>query len=183
MEIIFEAKTVSAFRQNNGNTEIPMIYVQRQHYMAVTGFNNAYIAALIGGNKFVYRLIERDDELIDMIIQLEYNFWNCVENNVPPDVDGSDACTELMGRLYPSSNRSCIVFPDEAKALINQFNSSKEQEKHFAELKDEASNKLKNMLGDNDRILGDITVSWKNVTTDRLNSKKQSEVPEIYKII
>ena len=49
-------------------------------------------------------------------------------------------------------------------------------------MKDEAANKLKVMLGENETgIINDITVSWKNVTTERLDTKRfKAEVPEIY---
>lgn len=39
--------------------------MQVQHYLAVCGMNKAYIAALIGGNKFVFTTIYRDDSLIE----------------------------------------------------------------------------------------------------------------------
>lgn len=182
---IFEAKTASAYKAEQWEDDkIPEDYMlQIQHYMAVTGFSSAYIAALIGGNKFIYKLIERDDELIDMIIQLEYNFWNCVENNVSPEVDGSGSCSNLMNKLYPSAeNKSKIILPSEALTLIEQYNSAKEQEKLFSEMKDEASNKLKVMLGENETgIINDITVSWKNVISERIDTKRfKTEVPEIY---
>ena len=49
-------------------------------------------------------------------------------------------------------------------------------------MKDEAANQLKAMLGENETgIINDITVSWKNVTTNRLDTKAfKEEVPEIY---
>jgi len=181
---IFEAKTASAYKiEQWEENKIPNEYMlQIQHYMAVTGFEKTYIACLLGGNKFIYKIVEKDNELIDMIIQIEYDFWKCVVDNVPPAIDGSDSCTELMNRLYPSSNDNSIKLPDEALDLITQFNSSKEQEKYYGELKDEAVNKLKNMLGNNETgTIGDFTVSWKNVSTERLDSKKlKHELPDIY---
>ena len=82
---IFEAKTASAYKAEQWEDDkIPEEYMlQIQHYMAVTGFKSTFIAAIIGGNQFIYKKIERDDELIDMIIQLEYNFWESVVNNEP----------------------------------------------------------------------------------------------------
>lgn len=181
---IFESKTASAYKAEQWeNDKIPDEYMlQIQHYMAVTGFDKTYIACLLGGNKFIYKLIERDENIISMIIQLEYDFWKCVVDNVPPTIDGSDSCTELMDRLYPSSNTNNIVLPDEAIDIIDQYNSYKEQEKYFSVLKDEAANKLKNMLGDNEiGKIDNFTVSWKNVLTERLDTKKlKAKVPDVY---
>ena len=48
---IFEAKTASAYKAGEWEDAIPDEYmIQIQHYMAVTGYQGAYIAVLIGGN-------------------------------------------------------------------------------------------------------------------------------------
>jgi len=55
-DCIFEAKTASAYKQNEWNTGVPPEYMlQIQHYMAVTGLKKTYIAALIGGNRCILR--------------------------------------------------------------------------------------------------------------------------------
>ena len=73
---IFEAKTASAYKLDEWQSGIPPEYMlQVQHYMAVTDTSKAYIAALIGGNHFLYKLIERDNEIISKIIAMEKYFW------------------------------------------------------------------------------------------------------------
>lgn len=182
---IFEAKIASAYKAKEWEGDnIPQEYMlQVQHYMAVTGYEKTYIAVLIGGNKFEYKVIERDDELIDMIIKLERKFWTCVEKDVPPEIDGSEGSTKLMNILYPTaSDSNTMKLPIEAEELIRQYNKNKDLEKEYAEKKDEAVNKLKNMLGDNE--IGNINeniVSWKNYCSERIDSKKlKKEMPEIY---
>lgn len=73
--------------------EIPSSYLaQVQHYLAVTGYKKAYIAVLIGGNRFIWKEIERDEELINLIIDKEKDFWErYILGNEIPDMDGSDA--------------------------------------------------------------------------------------------
>ena len=89
---VFEAKTASAFKASEWENGIPDEYqLQVQHYLSVTGYAGAYIAVLIGGNTFRWKFIERDEELISMLIQLEENFWGCVQDLVPPVLDGSNA--------------------------------------------------------------------------------------------
>src|SRR5699024_10110248 len=62
---IFEAKTASAYKAGEWEDSIPDEYmIQIQHYMAVTGYQGAYIAVLIGGNAFRWKFVERDEELI-----------------------------------------------------------------------------------------------------------------------
>lgn len=181
---IFEAKTASAFKQSQWEDTIPEEYMlQIQHYMAVTGFKATYIAALIGGNQFVYKLIKRDEELIDMIIKLERNFWNHVLTNTSPEIDGSEASTELLNRLYPSCNESSkIILPNEAINLLNQYELSKEKEKEISQMKDEVVNKLKSMIGRNETaVVKDRIITWKTVSTENFDSKKlKKEEPDIY---
>lgn len=152
-ECIFEAKTASVFKQNDWEADkIPKEYMlQIQHYMAVTGYKRTFIAVLIGGNQFKYKTIERDDELIEMMIKLEEDFWNHVLYNTPPELDGSEALSELLSRLYRESNDNPkILLPEEAKSLIAQYELGKENEKAAVEIKNEAANKLKSLLGENE---------------------------------
>ncbi len=75
--VIFEAKTASAYKKNEWEYGVPEEYVfQLQHYMAVTGMRKAYIAALIGGNSFIFHEVRRDQKMIDDIIRMESDFWN-----------------------------------------------------------------------------------------------------------
>ena len=63
---IFEAKTASAYKQEIWEKGVPEAYIlQVQHYMAVTGAEKAYVAALVGGNRFYRYEVLRDDALIE----------------------------------------------------------------------------------------------------------------------
>ena len=63
--MIFEAKTASAYKKDVRDNGVPLLYVlQVQHYMCVTGARKAYVAALVGGNQFYCRTVERDEKLI-----------------------------------------------------------------------------------------------------------------------
>lgn len=183
---LFEAKTTSAYMQEQWKDDlIPEGYMlQIQHYMAVTGYKRTFIAVLIGGNTFKYKVIERDDELIEMIIKLEKQFWENVKNNTPPSVDSSESSSNLLNILYPKANKeNQITLPLEAEKLIEQYYLNKTKEKEFAELKDEAVNKLKMLVGNNEiGTINNSIVSWKNVCSERLDSKRlKEELPEVYK--
>jgi len=186
-EVVFEAKTSSAYRSgewvssnshDNGNG-IPDEYIlQLQHYMAVTGFKGAYIAVLLGGNTFKYQFVECDEELISMLIQLESEFWDKVQSGIPPELDGSDASAKLLNEHFPDSvAESVVTLPDDASYLIEQYNYAVHEIDRFTESKQEAENKLKQMLGDNEvGIVGEsdnekIIVSWKSFSQSRLDTK------------
>jgi len=180
---VFEAKTANAFKADDWDDHVPQGYqLQVQHYLAVTNLSGAYIAVLIGGNQFKWHYIERDDDLIAMLIELEKRFWHNVETLTPPAMDGSSASSELLSRLYPTANNKTQITLDDALPLITQFEEASNEEKVAEARKDEAINKLKALMGEKEiGISGDRIITWKNISSERLDSKVlKIEQPEIY---
>lgn len=182
---IFEAKTASAYKSGEWDDDIPDAYVlQVQHYMAVTGYLGAYIAVLIGGNTFRWKFIERDEEMISVLIQLEGNFWEHVQSMVPPALDGSEAAAKFIGEQFPNSlSKSQIVLPETASSLIQQYEAACENIAQYTVQKQEAENLLKQMIGENEiGTTGEHVITWKSVSQERLDSKTlKSEHPTLYK--
>ena len=182
---IFEAKTASAYKAGEWEDSIPAEYMlQVQHYLEVTGYNAAYIAVLIGGNTFRWKLIERDDELISMLIELESAFWNYVQERTAPPLDGSDASVRFLAERFPNSvPRSEIILPDTATGLLAQYDEACEQLEAITEKKQQAENLLKQMLGEHESgTTGDRIITWKSVSQERLDSKTlKAEHPALYK--
>lgn len=103
---ILECKTASAWINKDewgpdGSDFVPASYnVQVQHYMFVTGARLAYLAVLIGGNEFRIYHIQRDDELIAMMLENAQNFWRAVETMTPPDcINAQDAKVRYPGSV------------------------------------------------------------------------------------
>jgi len=182
---VFEAKTASAYKAGEWEDAIPDEYqLQIQHYMAVTGYKGAYIAALIGGNTFKWQFVEQDEELISMLVELETDFWNHVQNQTPPPLDGSDASTKFLSERFPNSTpQSHITLPDTAAELLAQYDEACEQLEVVTEQKQRAENLLKEMLGENEiGTVGDRVITWKSVFQERLDSKTlKAEHPALCK--
>jgi putative phage-type endonuclease len=181
---IFEAKTASAYKAGEWEDAIPDEYqLQIQHYMAVTGYKAAYIAVLIGGNAFRWKFIERDEELIAMMIELEEDFWNHVQDGTPPPLDGSNASAKFLSERFPNSKpHSQITLPDAAEALLRQYDAACEQLEALTAQKQEAENQLKQMMGENEvgTAEGHI-ITWKNISQERLDSRTlKAEHPSLY---
>ena len=181
---VFEAKTTNAFKSDEWVDHVPQAYqLQVQHYLAVTDLSGAYIAVLIGGNHFKWHYIKKDDDLIAILIELEKRFWHNVETLTPPPMDGSDASSELLNRLYPNANnKTQIALSDDDLPLLTQYDEALIEEKTAGERKDESINKLKALMGEHETcIAGDRIITWKNISSDRLDSKVlKAEQPEIY---
>ena len=182
---IFEAKTASAYKAGEWEDSIPDEYMcQIQHYMAVTGYAGAYIAVLIGGNTFRWKFVERDEELISMLIELETSFWNHVQDCTPPLLDGSDASAKFLSERFPISKpTSQIILPDTAADLLAQYDEACEQLEAVTERKQKAENLLKEMMGENEvGTAGSRIITWKSVSQERLDSKTlKAEHPKLCK--
>ena len=182
---VFEAKTANAFKAGEWDgAAIPQEYLlQIQHYLCVTGYNGAYIAALIGGNSFQSKFVKRDEELISMIIRYERDFWMHVQDGVPLPPDDSKACGEFLSRQYPGSiAKSKIMLPDNVADLIRQHSIADEQMEIFKKQKQKAENTMKQMLGEHEMgIVGDGYVKWSTVTQNKFNAKLlEAEQPEVH---
>ncbi|MCY8269642.1 YqaJ viral recombinase family protein [Bacillus sonorensis] len=180
-----ECKTASEYLKDEWEgEEVPDAYlVQCQHYMAVTGFKVWWIAVLIGGNKFVYKKVERDEELIKYLIQVEKDFWeNHVQNEIPPMFDGSEASTELLAHMYPVGFEDEKELPLAANELIERYKEAKVEEKKAKKQLKEAENQLKGMLGEYETgNAGKARVIWKTITATRFDTKTfAAKHPELF---
>jgi putative phage-type endonuclease len=174
----FEAKTAGAYKSGEWENKIPDEYMlQIQHYMTVTGYMGAYIAVLIGGNTFKWKFVERDEELISMLILLEEEFWDHVRSNVPPALDGSEASVKFLNGRFPDSvPLSKIELPESAADIIRRYDAACERLERITEQKQEAENLLKQMLGENEAgSIGDRIVTWKS-NVNRLRKYDHSTI-------
>lgn len=180
---ILEIKTASEYKRSEWENDIPVYYqTQVQHYLCVTGVQKAYVAVLIGGNSFKVYEVDADKEVQQMLIVLEQNFWNCVQNMVRPEMDGSDAAKNLLDSLYHGGISEQIVMPDEAIEYVDAYIEACAEEDNAKAKKQDASNHIKEIMGDYDKaICLGHNISWKPVSTERLDAKALKEhEPEIY---
>lgn len=180
---IFEAKTAIEYKKEAWEEGVPEEYqLQVQHYLAVTVYKKAYVAALVGGNKFYLKEIQRDEEMIELIIAMEEKFWQCVIEKKMPEPDGSDQTGEWLDNYYKKVEKSKILLPEESKNLVDHYLKVNEELKRLNEEKKEFANRLKLLLQDKtEGVVGMYQVRWNPTVTERLNSKKlKAEQPDIY---
>src|SRR5690606_7026642 len=182
---LLECKTTSAFNLDAWEgDEIPPAYMcQLQHYMAVLDYEKAYIAVLVGGQKFIWKEIQRDDEFIELMIEHEKRFWEeHVLKGVPPEIDGSKSASELLAKMYPEDDGSTIMLPsDEAEMLIEAIESIKAEIKEKQKLQKEYENKLKLMIGEAQiGVTPKYEVRHKTYVRNSLDTKRlKKELPDI----
>lgn len=179
-----ECKTVNAYSADKWkNDEIPLHYqMQVQHYLAVSGYDSWYIAALIFGRKFLIRKIERDEELIRNLVIIEKRFWEKnVIQRVVPQPDGSDSYSDMLGKMYAGDKEQTIQLfgvqeelrrRDEIEELLQKLNKEKNiiEQDIKAQMKDAVYAES-----------GDYCISWVPSTQQRVDTKRlKEEQPEVY---
>ena len=183
---LLECKTCSSYvaKEWEGEEIPPSYLIQVQHYLAVTGYEKGYIAVLIGGQKFVWKEIQRDEELIQIIIEAERNFWaNHIEKKVPPALDGSSAAEKFLEEKYKIAEPGLSIdLKSEYADLTDEYLSIKDKIKQLEEQAKMIENNIKNELGEAETGFTPIyQINWKTVTSNRVDSKLLKEnYPDIY---
>lgn len=141
---VFEAKTTNAFNSKAWeDDEIPQsYYAQVQHYLGMTGYAFAYIAVLIGGQKYKEFYIERNEEDIALLEEKTNAFYfDNIVLGVPPIPDGSDAYMEHLKKRALELQSDEVVELDELEEKAEKIKElaakQKELEKQENLLKEE----------------------------------------------
>ena len=180
-----ECKTTNSYALKEWEEGVPAHYeIQCLHYMAITGATHCYIAALIGNSDFIWHKIERDQETIDYLMQIERDFWeNNIEKDVVPMPDGSDAYSEYLKKKYDKSNGQVI----ELHLLENGVNKLNRYDEIVTDIK--ALESEKKLIEQEIQLhmeefevakIGDRKVTWKSSSRNTIDSKKlKAEMPDI----
>ena len=179
-----ECKTASPFMAEYWEGDkVPLSYqMQSYHYMSVCNADAWYVAVLIYGREFKVYKLERDEEIIANLIQLEKDFWEKhVLKRVMPDPDGSKLADSVIAEYFKESTGVVIPlqgFDDKLKrreelvALLDKMEAEKRQ----------IEQELKIYMGDAEKAENRLfRVSWKAVVSNRLDTKAlQEQEPEVY---
>ena len=143
-----EVKNAALDRTEDWKDEPPLAtQVQVQHGLMVTGFLWAGIGACIGGGKFVYVDVDRNQQFIDLLKDRETEFWRRVELKDPPPPDASDSAKAAITALYPTETGETISLGAGAIHWADLRDQMRTRENDAKEQYDLASNHLKTMMG------------------------------------
>lgn len=174
-----ECKTASALnlKRYEGGDFPESYYAQCVTYLAVTGWQRWYLAALVlGKGLFVYQIttIKDDDtpewcessvyvspEEIEVVKRCAEDFWrDYVDADNPPPMDGAESTTETISTIYEGGGSEVELFGRES--LIEQYQYLMSRKKAIEKGADAIKQQLMNDLGDNERgYCGRFTVDWK----------------------
>lgn len=180
-----ECKTVNLYSAEKWkDQQIPAHYLmQCYHYMAVLNLDCFYIAALILGKEFLYHRIDRNEEAIQSLREVERNFWEQhVLTGIPPAPDGSEAAEEwIRGNLsYADHGKKIPLLGFDEKLKRREMVAA--QMEQLKTEKAQIEQEVKLYLGDAEAAESSrYKVIWKNVESSRVDTGKlKAEHPDIY---
>lgn len=179
---ILECKTCNAFASSKfgeGGDEVPDEYLlQVQHYMHVTGYHEADIALLIGGNEYRQFSLKYDADLAHYAADKCVEFWQCyVLTHTPPPATVRDD----LASYYDAKAGATITASKEIVALLEEYKRLKEVEKEVKANIEAIATSVKLFAGENE-IIQDVygktiatwkkgkdraTVNWKAIAIDK----------------
>ncbi len=169
---------------DDGETPIPYV-IQVQHYLALTGLEWALVACLIGGQRLVLRELERDETLIEKIIELEAEFVRMVERDEAPAPDGSASADAMLALLYPHATGDVATFTAAQMEEVERCKSLKRAAKATAGQLAESEQTIKAWIGEAPAAYheGRKVVTWGSVTPKarKVQGKRLAEeLPDVF---
>lgn len=180
-----ECKTTSSWKKEEWTDDnVPdAYYLQCQWYMLATGFPKWYIACLIGGNRFEWKEIKRNDKDIDIMLQTAKKFWeeNVIAKKLPT-IDGTEYCTKALREMFPGGGIEALELNGETDVMLNDLQMLKEDRKRLDKVITLKENQLREMLGNYEFARSArYNVWYKAIRTTTFNKKQlKRDYPDIY---
>ena len=148
---LLECKTTSVYNKTAfAEGQIPdTYYVQCQHYLAVTGYERAYLAVLVLNSAFYTFTIERNEGEIKALMEAESAFWrDHVQAGVEPLPDGSESAQRVLERMERSDDTALLM---EYESTFETYKLLAEQIKELERERDQAKQAIIQAMGTNGR--------------------------------
>ncbi|WP_372887123.1 YqaJ viral recombinase family protein [Psychrobacter sp.] len=163
---ILECKTAGEHGAKLWRDGVPLyVTCQVQHQLAVTGKQAAHICVLLCGHEAKIYKVERDERLIESIMEHERLFWQYVETDTPPNPDHSESAARALKQLYPTAKPSSKVDLREdagANKLFEQLLSYRASIEDIEQRYDHIKHQLQTLIADNEvAVFGKGVISWK----------------------
>lgn len=180
---VLECKTTSSYNRKEWEEGIPIHYhMQVLHYMLVGGYEKGYIACLVGNEAFIWHEVERDEETLKYLVEIESRFWENLQKGIMPSPDGSDDYDTALKEKYKYSIEDEILLDikENRFELLNELKLIKSD----TETKIKAiEQEIKLSLGEYQKgYIGSYQATWKPQARTSVDSNKlKKEMPNIYK--
>ena len=175
---LLEIKTTNSLpvmRKVRGGEYPEVWYCQMVHYLAVTGYERAYLAVLVNCREFHVYTLERDENEIAALMSAERDFWEHVLQKTPPPSDGYAPTSEAISAMYPDAGDGEVdLHPYDTD--MESYLALGRQIKELELLRDACGNRIKMYMKEASRGGSDrYAVTWSNAVRVAFDAKKYQE--------
>lgn len=160
---LLEIKNVDSINYSKSwdeNEAPPHIELQVQHQMLVSGIDQAYIGALIGGNNLVLYKRTMNVEICKAILDKVGSFWKSIEMDIPPQPDFERDAKFIQSLNNYAEPGKILSSNDELDNLALDYKKISDEIKSLDVKKEEVKARMLSIIGDAEKIKGDsFTIS------------------------
>jgi len=119
-DIPLEIKSASEFTRGkwgpSGTDDAPTAYCAQLHWqLAVTGAPRGKIVALLGADDLRVYPIDRDEKIVEFLLEKAREFWTMIQTNTAPDIDfDHPTAGDTLAALFRNFKATEILQADDA---------------------------------------------------------------------
>lgn len=125
----------------------PFIQIQLQAELAVRGAAWGSFALLVGGNRFHWQDVDRNDRFIEVLFKRVAVFKRRIDEHDAPAIDASERTADALKRLYCGNTGETVKLDEEFNAVAAELERAKVEGKDAAERERGARSKLMAAIG------------------------------------
>ena len=149
-EELVEIKTVNAwaYKQWENEDEIPNhVVVQVMMQLGLSKRKKGWIGCLVGGQRYLEKCVEFDQEFYDDLVEKCVAFWDMVVNKVPPVAEAAD--NKFMIELFPNAGADLKEATQDIVDAVGTLQTIKAEIIVAEKEKKRLEAKIKAVIGDN----------------------------------
>lgn len=164
---------------------IPMEYYLKILWsLYVTGCKWGYYAVIVGGNTYIQKRVERNDDMIKVMLSGVKTFReNYILKGVLPNIDGEKTTGIALDKLYEREDNLKVNLGDEAMPLVKKREALKAEAKELNKYILECENKIKALMKKASiAYVDNKKITWRACTKSSLDGKAlMRDYPDIHK--
>lgn len=179
-----EVKTRNTWVANQWDAGVPaQVVTQVQWQMAVSGLDHIHVAALIGGQRLVDHVIDRDDLHITALKARAARTWAAVVAGTMPEIDDTWTA-DMLNTAFPTREGNRVIDGDLVRPILADYFDAQAGGSAYTRTQRDIRDELLRLLGDGDTAVDDngVTLFTYKASSSRSvdYTRLEADFPEAY---